>query len=133
MSDATNGGLGAGNPTPFIRLLPIENEEVYFDESEESEGEEDELDEVERDYEPHRYSRGITTSPSFLEDTLNANTRLSRSDSYEHYPRDRADFQRTKEEEQEDLSYLSPVSGKPKWKDKKCLEVRISFSSMITC
>ncbi|KAF9111845.1 hypothetical protein BGX27_004379 [Mortierella sp. AM989] len=110
MSDATNGGLGAGNPTPFIRLLPIENEEVYFDESEESEGEEDELDEVERDYEPHRYSRGITTSPSFLEDTLNANTRLSRSDSYEHYPRDRADFQRTKEEEQEDLSYLSPVS-----------------------
>ncbi|KAF9200396.1 hypothetical protein BGZ49_009386 [Haplosporangium sp. Z 27] len=109
----TNEDSGAGSPKPFIRLLPIANEVVYFDESDESEDSE-ESDQEEHDEEkdkPHRHNRGITASPSFLEGALNANTRLSRSDSYENYPRDRADFQRTKEEEQEDLSYLSPASA----------------------
>ncbi|KAG0000219.1 hypothetical protein BGZ80_009504 [Entomortierella chlamydospora] len=112
MDETASGDSGAGNPTPFMRLLPIKNEERYFDESDESEESEESEEEGESndDYEgeTQRRSRGITASPSFPEEgALNVNSRLS----YGHYSRDRADFQRTREEEEEDLSYLSPVSG----------------------
>ncbi|KAG0368407.1 hypothetical protein BC939DRAFT_528335 [Gamsiella multidivaricata] len=107
------GAVGTGNPAPVLRLLPIQNEHVYYDESDDS-GEED--IHGEDSYPPsnphHKEQRRhITASPSFLDGTLHVNSRLNRSDSYEHHPRDRADFQRSKDEEQEDLSYLSPQSA----------------------
>ncbi|KAF9422413.1 hypothetical protein BGZ76_003788, partial [Entomortierella beljakovae] len=117
MNSIVNAGdTSAGNQSPILRLLPIENKTAYFDESDESdeseeeEGEEDDYNEYEV-YNPHRHSRGVTASPSFLEENaLIANTRLNRDDSFDNYPREREDFQRTKDEEREDLSYLSPVS-----------------------
>ncbi|KAG0200944.1 hypothetical protein BGX28_006119 [Mortierella sp. GBA30] len=114
-------------PTPFIRLLPIEKESIYFDETDESDEDSttEEEDNVSSEYDDQDYdgysedeyhktirNRKLAPSPSFMESAINVNSRLSRSDSFEQYPRDRADFQRAKDEEEEDLSYLSPVSGK---------------------
>ncbi|KAG0049334.1 hypothetical protein BGZ83_005873 [Gryganskiella cystojenkinii] len=105
-----------GAPRPFIRLLPIQTEPVYFDESDNSDYEYEEgdpLDEEEGDAETkdRTNARHLSSSPSFLDGVMNVNSRLSRSDSYEYHTRDRLDFERAQDEEQEDLAYLSPVSG----------------------
>ncbi|KAF9185029.1 hypothetical protein BGZ51_002971, partial [Haplosporangium sp. Z 767] len=105
---------GAGNPTPFIRLLPIEKETIYYEESEDEDKSDDEYLEQEGDdnlFEERMQDRQLAPSPSFLDSAMNVNTRLSRSDSFEQHPRDRADFERARDEEQEDLSYLSPSTG----------------------
>ena len=107
-------------PKPFIRLLPIHTEQVYFDESdsdhdyeyEEGDAMEEEENEAHPDTGNLENARRLSSSPSFLDGVMNVNSRLARSDSYEHHTRDRLDFQRAQNEEQEDLSYLSPVSGK---------------------
>lgn len=67
-------------------------------------------------------SRGLASSPSYLDSAaLNGRTTTSSSDTYgyEHshlyhqqQSREQADYRRSKEEEEEDFSYLSPVSGK---------------------
>ncbi|GJJ78801.1 hypothetical protein EMPS_11160 [Entomortierella parvispora] len=111
--------LEGEGPKPFIRLLPIHTEPVYFDESdsdqdyeyEEGDAIEEEEDEVDSDTEALEKARRLQPSPSFLDGAMNVNSRLARSDSYEHHTRDRLDFERAQNEEQEDLSYLSPVSG----------------------
>jgi hypothetical protein len=54
----------------------------------------------------------LSRSPSLVDRALHVNSRLSRTDSYEHHHRESLDLQNAQEEEQEDLSYLSPVSGK---------------------
>lgn len=107
-------------PKPFIRLLPIHTEPVYFDESdsdhdyeyEEGDAMEEEENEVPSHNEDHENARRLSSSPSFFDGAMNVNSRLSRSDSYEYHTRDRLDFERAQNEEQEDLSYLSPASGK---------------------
>ncbi|KAG0248021.1 hypothetical protein BG011_000623, partial [Mortierella polycephala] len=105
---------GAGNPTPFIRLLPIEKETIYYEESEDEDKGDDEYLEQEGDdnmYEKRMQDRQLAPSPSFMDSAMNVNTRLNRRDSFEQHSRDRADFERAKDEEQEDLSYLSPSTG----------------------
>ena len=58
--------------------------------------------------------RGLASSPSYL-DTAALNGRTtSGTDAYgyeQSMSREQADYRRSKEEEDEDLSYLSPVSG----------------------
>ncbi|KAI1317056.1 hypothetical protein EDD11_009039, partial [Mortierella claussenii] len=121
----TDSRTGAqGGQSPILRLMPIQNEQIYFDESEDDEDDEDEENGAEdsrgfgeEDKGATSGTRGtvrrsMTASPSFLEEEelLTTNSRLGRSDSYEYHRRDRADFQKAKDEETEDLSYLSPRS-----------------------
>ncbi|KAG0080773.1 hypothetical protein BGZ92_000486 [Podila epicladia] len=105
---------GAGHQNSFLRLLPIETEPKYFDTSDEDDDTdtEDEYgDNYEQDnVEDMHYLSGqqrmdLSGSPI----SLHVNSR-SRTDSYEH-ARVSLDLQNAQEEEQEDLSYLSPVSG----------------------
>lgn len=64
--------------------------------------------------EHHRNKRGLASSPSYLDSAaLNGRT-TSGTDAYgyeQSMSREQADYRRSKEEEDEDLSYLSPVSG----------------------
>ncbi|KAF9130350.1 hypothetical protein BGX30_013556, partial [Mortierella sp. GBA39] len=64
--------------------------------------------------EHHRNKRGLASSPPYL-DTAALNGRTtSGTDAYgyeQSMSREQADYRRSKEEEDEDLSYLSPVSG----------------------
>ncbi|KAF9089612.1 hypothetical protein BGX23_006550 [Mortierella sp. AD031] len=121
---------GVDAPKPFIRLLPIEiPQPVYFDESSASEdsdydeGDSDTLDFDHHNHHNHHYNRnndseygdddddlvehvfdrgGLASSPSYLDGALSVNSRLGR---------EQADYRRSKEEAEEDFSYLSPVSG----------------------
>ncbi|KFH69490.1 hypothetical protein MVEG_04302 [Podila verticillata NRRL 6337] len=112
---------GAGHQNSFLRLLPIETELKYFDSSDDDTDDTDSADEYGDDYEQDNvedmhYLSGqqrmdMSRSPSLMDRALHVNSRLSRTDSYEHHPRESLDLQNAQEEEQEDLSYLSPVSG----------------------
>ncbi|KAF9426577.1 hypothetical protein BGZ94_006308 [Podila epigama] len=115
----------AGHPTSsFMRLLPIQTEPIYFDETESEEDETDMDDEYGDDYEEDNiedmhYLSGhqrvmpspttataVRTSASavMLDRALN----VHRHDSFEFYdPREKLD----QEEEQQDLSFVAPVNG----------------------
>ncbi|KAG0339199.1 hypothetical protein BG000_002623, partial [Podila horticola] len=112
-SSNTQNETGAGHQNSFLRLLPIETEPKYFDSSDEDDDTDTE-DEFGDDYEQDNvedmhYLSGqrLDLSGSLMDPQVNSR---SRTDSYEH-PRESLDLQNAQDEEQEDLSYLSPVSG----------------------
>ncbi|KAK5805693.1 hypothetical protein F5H01DRAFT_354253 [Linnemannia elongata] len=79
---------------------------------------EDDTDLVEQQHHHHRNNkRGLASSPTYLDSAaLNGRTTTSGgTDAYGYeqsmMSREQADYRRSKEEEDEDLSYLSPVSG----------------------
>ncbi|KAG0236652.1 hypothetical protein BGW42_003068 [Actinomortierella wolfii] len=164
---AASTANGTGTSSSFIRLLPIETEEPYYDDDEDEDDDDD--DESEEDLDegeegmivdghaghpasprgdasavghnshhtsPHsqrqkrhqrRSSRqlevdndhnerqrfALSSSPSDYDKAMNANSRLSRSDSLEHhdYAREVLDDEQTRAEEAEDLAFLSPGPG----------------------
>ncbi|KAG9320524.1 hypothetical protein KVV02_003758 [Mortierella alpina] len=116
-----NNNTSQDPPAPFIRLLPIEKEPIYFDETEddddaddesfdEADDEEDGYDSLEEYNEIELHQR-LAPSPYLLGRTFDTNSRQSQSDHYEQHTRDLQDFQVSKDEEEEDMSHLSPVSG----------------------
>ncbi|KAF9556145.1 hypothetical protein EC968_008432 [Mortierella alpina] len=103
-------------PAPFIRLLPIEKEPVYFDETEDDDDEDEESSDEEEDYdsldeynEIELQDRRLAPSPYLLERDFDLNSRQSRSHYEEHHSRNIRDFQVSKDEEEEDMAHLSPV------------------------
>ncbi|KAF9331350.1 hypothetical protein BG006_005773 [Podila minutissima] len=113
-SSNSQNETGAGHQNSFLRLLPIETEPKYFDTSDEDDDTdtEDEYgDNYEQDnVEDMHYLSGqqrLDLSGSPVD--LHVNSR-SRTDTNGHL-RESLDLQNAQKEEQEDLSYLSPVSG----------------------
>ncbi|CAO3567130.1 unnamed protein product [Mortierella alpina] len=113
---------GQDSPAPFIRLLPIEKEPIYFDETEDDDDEDDEsFDETDSDEDDYdsseEYSeielqdQRLVPSPYLMERALDIEPRQSQSGHHEHHTRDLNDLQLSKNEEKEDMSHLSPVSG----------------------
>lgn len=116
-SSISQNETGAGHQNSFLRLLPIETEPKYFDTSDEDEDDDtDTEDEYGDNYEQdniedmHYLSGQQRMDLSGSPVDLHVNSR-SRTDTNDH-PRESLDLQNAQEEEQEDLSYLSPVSGK---------------------
>ncbi|KAF9956907.1 hypothetical protein BGZ70_009710 [Mortierella alpina] len=119
-----NIGSDAGQdaPAPFIRLLPIEKEPIYFDETEDDDDEDDEsfdeADDEEDDYDSSEeytaielQGQQLAPSPYLVERALETDPRQRHSGHYEQHTRDLKDLQVSKDEEEEDMSHLSPVSG----------------------
>ncbi|KAF9945079.1 hypothetical protein BGZ72_001676 [Mortierella alpina] len=118
-------GPSNDSPTPFIRLLPIEKEPIYFDETEDDDDDDDDDsfddaddeedgDDFSDDYnEIELQDQRLAASPYLLERALGANFRQSRGDRYQQHTQDLMDFQVSKDEEEEDLSHLSPLSVPP--------------------
>ncbi|KAG0039879.1 hypothetical protein BGZ82_006284, partial [Podila clonocystis] len=114
ISSKSQNETGAGHQNSFLRLLPIETEPKYFDSSDEDDTDTGSEDEYGEDYaqdnvEDMHYLSGQRMDLSGPPMDPHVNSR-SRTDSYEH-PRESLDLQNAQEEEHEDLSYLSPVSG----------------------
>ncbi|KAF8927606.1 hypothetical protein BGZ58_010287 [Dissophora ornata] len=104
----------ARTPGPFMRLLPIQTEPVYFIESDESDEEEDSVapfSEYEGGRQRNSDSRDhrVETSPTFLHGTRSVHLRSNLSDSYGRNSQQQADFQKQQQGKQADLSNLSPI------------------------
>ncbi|KAF9921643.1 hypothetical protein FBU30_008295 [Linnemannia zychae] len=89
----------------FERRHPHHNNKEYNDDNGH--------DIVDHVYDRNINSRGLASSPSFAEGeiALHVNTRTTTMNEHRKYSREQADYRRSKEEEEEDFSYLSPVSG----------------------